>query len=86
MPLGHLHVGMTLIQNGGYFWLNYCVYLCCLEFLSEYVSASEESIKVAEIAERRKSRWRLSGFVVSAFLEFQPSKNENDTFSAAVKR
>ena len=29
MPLGHLHVGMTLIQNGGYFWLktNYYVYL-----------------------------------------------------------
>ena len=21
MPLGHLHVGMTSIQNGGYFWL-----------------------------------------------------------------
>ena len=36
MPLGHLHVGMTSIQNGGYFWLktNYRVYLCCLEFLS----------------------------------------------------
>ena len=36
MLLGHLHVGMTSIQNGGYFWLktNYCMYLCCLEFLS----------------------------------------------------
>ena len=36
--LGHLHVGMTSIQNGGYFWLktNYLVYLCCLEFLSGF--------------------------------------------------
>ena len=41
MPLGHLHVGMTSIQNGGYFWLktNYRVYLCCLEFLSELYGA-----------------------------------------------
>ena len=32
----HLHVGMTSIQNGGYFGLktNYRVYLCCLEFQS----------------------------------------------------
>ena len=60
MPLGHLHVGMTSIQNGDYFWLktNYRVYLCCLDFLSGInypcfflgVSASEESFKVAEIA------------------------------------
>ena len=34
----HLHVGMTSIQKGGYFWLktNYRVYLCCLEFLSGF--------------------------------------------------
>ena len=31
-----LHVEMTSIQNGGYFWLktNYRVYPCCLQFLS----------------------------------------------------
>ena len=51
---------MTLIQNGSYFWLkmNYHMYLSFLELLSEInypslfwgVSASEESIKVTEIA------------------------------------
>ena len=32
----YTEIGMTSIQNGGYFWLkkNYRVYLCCLEFLS----------------------------------------------------
>ena len=77
---------MTSIQNGGYFWLktNYRVYLCCLEFLSGFnypsffmgASASEESIKVADIAcstSQIKPMATLSEllwiFVVSAFLD-----------------
>ena len=60
MPLGHLHVGMTSIQNGGYFWLKRTI--VCIFAVSNFyreltipafllgVSASEESIKVAEIA------------------------------------
>ena len=59
--LGHLHVGMTSIQNGGYFWLktNYLVYLCCLEFLSGFNDPSfflgrkalpRSPFKVAKIA------------------------------------
>ena len=76
---------MTTIQNGGYFWLktNNRVYLCCLEFLSGInypsfllgVSASEESIKVAEIAcstsqiKMATLKEALQIFTVSAFIE-----------------
>ena len=76
---------MTWIQNGGYFGLktNYCVYLCCLEFLSRIncpsfflsISASEESIKGAEIdcstpqIKMATLKEVVSIFAVSAFLE-----------------
>ena len=90
--------GMTSIKNGGYFWLktNYRVYLCGLEFLSGInypsfflgVSASEESIKVAEIAcstSQINLRWRLSRRCYRSSLsrrlsKFQPSRNDQANF------
>ena len=70
--IGHLHVGMTSIQNSGYFWLktNYRVYLCCLEFLSGinhpsfylgHKALPRSPLKSPKsLVRRRKSRWRLS--------------------------
>ena len=85
---------MTSIQNGGYFWLktNYRVYLCCLEFLSDFnyctptfswaQALPRSPLKSpTSLVRRRKSRWRLSGrrcrsSLSRSFSTFQPSRND----------
>ena len=86
------YVWMTSIQNGGYFWLktNYRVYIFPVSsFYRELtipafflgISASEKSIKVAEIAcstsqIRRRSRSSLS----RRLSKFHPSRNDQANF------
>ena len=89
MPLGHLHVGITSIQNGGYFWLktNYYVYLCRLEFLSG-MNCPLKSPK--SLVRRRKSRWRLSrrrcrSSLSRRFSTFQPSRNDQAIFLSLIR-
>ena len=55
----HLHVGMTSIQNGGYFWLktNYRVYLCCLEFLSGINCPSFFLLRQQTYSKQRQQRY-----------------------------